>query len=236
MSEAPPDPTAPEPHEDRGWGPLEALGGLVAVVLVLLLGGSLVVAVAGEDGLDAVLGLQAVLELALIGVAGAFAARYARPAAQALGLRRPHSWRELIKLTVLGFGAYLASAFALSLLAGAPEQADIANELGFDEGLATAIVAGVLIVVVAPFCEEVFFRGFFFGGLRRGLPFWGAALGSGLLFGSIHLSDANLTASAQLAVLGVILAWLYEETDSLWAPIALHAFNNAVAFTFLVAG
>ncbi len=235
MSEPPPQ-GDPEAAGTRiGWGALEAVAGLFAVVLALILGGSIVVALAGEDGLDSVLGLQAVLELALIGVAVGFAARStARPAAEALGFSRPSSgW---LKLTALGFGAYLVCAIALSLIAGEPEQTDIADQLGFDEGLATALVAGVLIVLVAPLCEEVFFRGFFFAGLRRRLPFGAAALGSGLLFGLIHLGDANLIAGAQLAILGVILAWLYEETDSLWAPIALHCFNNALAFTFLVAG
>jgi membrane protease YdiL (CAAX protease family) len=37
-----------------------------------------------------------------------------------------------------------------------------------------------------------------------------------------------------LAVLGAMLAWLYERTGTLWAPIALHAANNALAFAFLV--
>ena len=231
-----PPPSEPGPADtELGWGALEAVAGLLAVLLALILGGSLVVALAGADGLDSVLGLQAVLEVALIGVAVGFAARSAaRPAAEALGFSRPRpGW---LKLTALGFGAYLACALLLSLVAGQPEQTDIADQLGFDEGLATAIVAGVLIVLVAPLCEEVFFRGFFFAGLRRRLPFGAAALGSGLLFGLIHLGDANLIAGAQLAILGVILAWLYEETDSLWAPIALHCFNNAVAFTILVAG
>lgn len=217
-----------------GWGPLEAGAGLFAVLLAFMLGGTLVVAVAGTKGLDSVLGLQAVLELSLVGVALAFARRGARATGEALGFRRPR--REWLKLTALGFGAYLVSALALALIAGEPEQTDIAERLGFDEGLATAILAGVLIVLVAPVCEEVFFRGFFFSGLRRRLPFGAAALASGLVFGLIHLGDANLIAGAQLAILGVILAWLYEESNSLWAPIALHCCNNAVAFTVLVAG
>jgi len=240
VSEPPPQPPLsgdPGPDSPRpGWGPVEAFTGLFALVLAVLLGGTIVIAIAGEDGLDSVLGLQAVLELALIGVAVGFASRGLRRASDALGFRRPRPDRNWLKLTALGFGAYLVCALVLTLIAGDPEQTDIADQLGFDEGLPTAIVAGVLIVVVAPLCEEVFFRGFFFAGLRQRLPFGAAALGSGLLFGLIHLGDANPIAGAQLAILGVILAWLYEETDSIWPPIALHCFNNAVAFTLLVAG
>jgi membrane protease YdiL (CAAX protease family) len=57
---------------------------------------------------------------------------------------------------------------------------------------------------------------------------------SALLFGAVHLSDANLIAGLQLAVLGLVLATVYERTDSLWSNIAVHMFNNAIAFTLLV--
>ena len=61
---------------------------------------------------------------------------------------------------------------AIVLVLGDPEQSDVADQLGFDSSTIAAIVAGLLIVVVAPFCEEIFFRGFFFAGLRSRLPFW----------------------------------------------------------------
>ena len=38
----------------------------------------------------------------------------------------------------------------------------------------------------------------------------------------------------QLAVFGVILAWLYERTGMLWAPVLAHAINNTIAFVLLV--
>jgi membrane protease YdiL (CAAX protease family) len=34
-------------------------------------------------------------------------------------------------------------------------------------------------------------------------------------------------------VLGILLAWLYERTGSLWLPIMLHVVNNAIAFAVL---
>ena len=38
----------------------------------------------------------------------------------------------------------------------------------------------------------------------------------------------------QLAILGVILALLFEKTKSLWPPIMLHAVNNTLAFSYLM--
>jgi membrane protease YdiL (CAAX protease family) len=54
---------------------------------------------------------------------------------------------------------------------------------------------------------------------------------SGLIFGGIHLEFFKLV---QLAVLGVILALLFEKTRSLWPPIILHAVNNSLAFAYLM--
>ena len=73
---------------------------------------------------------------------------------------------------------------AIVAIVGEPEQNDVADQLGFDENTFAAIAAAVLIVVAAPICEEIFFRGFFFGGMRSRMPFWPAALISAALFGA----------------------------------------------------
>lgn len=215
------------------WGPADGLLGIIGVIGVLIVGGLLIYPITGAEGIDVTLASQALLELALVGVAFWIARRRgeARPF-KALGLRRPNpGW---IKVAVAGYAIYFVAVIAIVLVLGDPEQSDVADQLGFDSSTIAAIVAGLLIVVVAPFCEEIFFRGFFFAGLRSRLPFWAAGLISALLFGAVHLSDANLIAGAQLTLLGLVLAGVYERTDSLWSNIAVHAFNNAIAFTLLV--
>lgn len=216
-----------------GWGPADTVLGVIGVIGALIVGGLLIFPITGADGVDATLASQAVLELALVGVA-VWIARWrgeGKPL-EALGLRRPRpGW---FKVAAAGYGIYFVAVIAIVTLVGEPEQSDVADQLGFDTSTLAAITAGVLIVVVAPICEEIFFRGFFFAGLRSKLPFWAAGLISALLFGAVHLSDANLIAGAQLMLLGLVLAGVYERTDSLWSNIAVHAFNNAIAFTLLV--
>ena len=96
------------------------------------------------------------------------------------------------------------------------------------------IAAGVLIVIAAPFAEEIFFRGFIFGGLRRRFSFLAAAVLSGLIFGLFHFTGlSSIGVVPQLALLGFALAWLYEKTGSIYPPIAVHALNNALAFAIL---
>ncbi len=90
-------------------------------------------------------------------------------------------------------------------------------------GLAWALLLGA---VVAPVAEEVFFRGFLYAGLRGrwGLG-WGLAV-SALIFGLAHLMPGVLV---PIALLGVVLAWLYEVTGSLWPSILLHMAINGLA-------
>ncbi len=204
-------------------------------LLLVVFGTIPVFALAGEDGLDATIGSQLVLEGAFLGAAIYFATRGGIALAAALGrlgLRRPRvPW---LGVTALTFFAYLVFAVLFSQLIADPEQVDVADQLGFDQSTLGAISAAFLIVMLAPLAEEVFFRGLFFGGLRARLSFPAAALISGAFFGSIHLVGGNWAVAVQLAVLGVGLAYLYERTGSLWAPISLHTVNNALAFLVLV--
>ena len=114
-----------------------------------------------------------------------------------------------------------------------PQQEDISNELGVgDESLFIAVTAVVLIAVLAPISEELFFRGFVFSGLRSRMSLWPAAVISGLVFGLVH-APTGITTVVPLAVLGAVLAWLYDRTGSLWPPVIAHAFNNALALAII---
>jgi hypothetical protein len=61
----------------------------------------------------------------------------------------------------------------------------------------------------------------------------GAATIDGLLFGVIHYDFSGADALLilpPLAVLGFTFCLVYERTGSLYPVIALHAFNNAIAY------
>lgn len=177
--------------------------------------------------------LQALLAVTLVGIAFVVAAGRAGGVAspRALGLRRPlRSWLGLAAAAYLG---YIVFALVYSSLVH-PEQEDVTRELGFGHGALGTIAAGLLIVIAAPISEEIFFRGFIFGGFRRRLAFPAAALLSALIFGFSHYTGAgSIAVVPQLALLGFALAWLYEETGSIYPPIAVHAVNNALAFAIL---
>jgi membrane protease YdiL (CAAX protease family) len=84
--------------------------------------------------------------------------------------------------------------------------------------------------VVAPMAEEIFFRGFLYGGLRGRIGIRRAMIVSALFFTALHLS---LELFLPIFVLGLFLAWLYEQTGSLYPGILLHAANNALSLLLL---
>jgi membrane protease YdiL (CAAX protease family) len=87
-------------------------------------------------------------------------------------------------------------------------------------------VVVVAIVILAPIAEEIFFRGVVFNAwLREGGRRW-AYIGSAALFAAIHLSLLSLL---PIFLLGLALAWVYERTRNLLAPIAMHATVNGIS-------
>ena len=94
------------------------------------------------------------------------------------------------------------------------------RELGAPAAL---LVAGILL---APIVEEIFFRGFLFPGLRGRYGWVKAMLLSAAIFAGFHLQWAALIPTF---LLGCMLAYLRERTDSLWPGIFLHFSINAVA-------
>ena len=86
-------------------------------------------------------------------------------------------------------------------------------------------------VFIAPFCEEVFFRGFVFPGLRHGMPLGWAIVISSLLFGVAHADPGSFPV---LFVIGLALAFLRWRTQSIWPCIMLHMLNNGIAALVIV--
>ncbi len=85
------------------------------------------------------------------------------------------------------------------------------------------------LAVWTPLVEEVFFRGFIFRPLlsRFGLP--AALIGSAAVFSLFHALPGVLL---PIFVTGMLLAYLYHRTGSLWPPITAHAAQNALVVLY----
>ena len=94
----------------------------------------------------------------------------------------------------------------------------------------------LIVILLAPFVEEVLFRGLVFGSLRqKSRP---VAYGvSCLLFALIHVWQFAVVQQdvtyyllmVQYLVPGLVLAWAYDHSGTLWSSIGLHAAVNALS-------
>ncbi len=244
-----------EPGEGRsgpgagapGWGPGRVAIGIVVLLVTTVFEVGIVSAFdPGLDSLGARLVTQAMLAITLIVVAFTLTAdpRHGIASAPVMGLRRPvrapFGLDSALGPTVgafvaaaIAYFAYIVAAAVYSSLTH-PEQKDITRDLGFGHGGWGTVAAALLIVAAAPVAEEIFFRGFIFGGFRGRFSFATAALISAAIFGVFHYTGAgSLGVVPQLAFLGFALAWVYEETGSIYPTMAIHATNNLLAFVIL---
>jgi membrane protease YdiL (CAAX protease family) len=89
----------------------------------------------------------------------------------------------------------------------------------------------IVTVFVAPFVEEVMFRGILYPTVKQ-LGFPKFALWSTSLF--FAFSHFNAMAFVPLLFMAAILTFLYETTENLLAPIVTHALFNATNFALLL--
>lgn len=86
-------------------------------------------------------------------------------------------------------------------------------------------------VIIAPFCEEIFFRGFLLPGLLHELsPVWAVVI-SALLFAIAHVDPGSFV---PLFVIGLCLGFLRLRSGSTWASISLHVLNNLLGSVLIV--
>ena len=91
-------------------------------------------------------------------------------------------------------------------------------------------------ILLAPITEELLFRGMIFGPICRKKP-WLAYVVSTLLFSGIHfiwyIEYLTLSNAFMLLLIytpaGLVLGWAYQNTRSIYGPIALHCSINLVA-------
>jgi len=149
-----------------------------------------------------------------------------------LALRRPRSWRRALGLCVLLLIVVYAAVAAIDpLLHGGREQG--LTPTGWQPDHAAAFVANFVVVAgVAPFAEELLFRGLGYSLLITRLGLWPTILTIGIAFGLYH---GLVQALPELALFGCALAWLRSRTDSVFPGMLLHATFNSIALIAAVA-
>jgi membrane protease YdiL (CAAX protease family) len=212
------------------WAPLAAvLFGISAAVLITGVAFGLVRAAGthvGGNSPGANIAATLAQDLCVVAAAVGVARLTARPRPWHFGLR-PASLKFAGAIAFMGIAGFFVFELVYSAVLHPKNPQKTVENLGADRNTTLLICGALLVIVVAPVCEEIFFRGFLFRVLRSRTSFWLAAIVDGVLFGVVHGVNA---AFPVLVVLGIVLCWVYERSGTLFATIAIHATNNVIAY------
>lgn len=155
------------------------------------------------------------------------------------GLRDRRWWLPLVlgvTITILMFTfQYLLSAVGyndwITGLLGGEDGTQEAVKMMKEADDPLAVVLMILMACIgAPLSEEIVFRGYVYGAVKKMGGTLYAILFSALFFSVVHM---NLPSLLPLFVLGVALAAVYELTGTLWAPVAVHFCFNSLSTFFI---
>ena len=151
-----------------------------------------------------------------------------------LGIQRFPSWMDILWVPT-GVITYLIltsiiTAIAMSVFTFVNYEQ--AQDTGFSNMSSQAeyVMAFIMLVIIAPIAEEILFRGYLFGKLRKYAPIWVAILITSLLFAIVHFA---WNVGFDVFALSIVLCLLRVVSGSLWPSIMLHMLKNSIAFYFL---
>ena len=153
----------------------------------------------------------------------------------ALGLRLP-AWPWLAAGIPLGFAGLVLQDVGGVLSRAIFPAANSTNQcVGIRASYGGSIALTLLAVaVLAPVAEEIIFRGFTFRWLQGRLPLWGAVLVSAALFSAAHAGWAEPTLFLPVFLSGLLLAYLYAKSRSVWPGVIVHITINTVGVILIL--
>ena len=98
------------------------------------------------------------------------------------------------------------------------------------KGTRLLLILTVLVTVIGPIAEELFFRGFAYPVFRKKVGVRNAILLVSVIFAMLHM---NIVSFFPILALGILLAYLYEKTGSLIPSITVHVIHNSAVIFFV---
>lgn len=132
---------------------------------------------------------------------------------------------------LLGLILPFAGGLLTQWLAQGHEVSQDIKQLGAQASPLLRFPLALLVVTAGPLVEELLFRGVLLSAAMRYVPAGTASFATALLFASVHLPDLGFLwyALPNLLLLGLVLAWLRLQSESIWPAVIAHSVNNALA-------
>ncbi len=137
---------------------------------------------------------------------------------------RTRPWLVLIWSCIAALGALIPSAWLQEQMPELPNIVEGEFDLILKERWGYLAIG-----LLAPFCEEMVFRGTILKSLLSStkLSAWGAIAISAFLFALIHMNPAQMP---HAFIIGLLLGWMYWRTGSILPGVAYHWINNSAAY------
>jgi len=170
-------------------------------------------------------------EGAMLFAAWLFSASKYRCGWRALGFRSFELKRASILVAIVLIAGILINLLYEWVLTALGVESAAALPSEFTQTGVSLAMFAALAVLVAPIAEETFLRGFILGGIGKRFGYgWGAVV-SALLFSLAHMQPGALL---PIFIFGLLLAWLYIRTGSIWPCIFTHLAYNSIALLFVI--
>jgi membrane protease YdiL (CAAX protease family) len=167
----------------------------------------------------------------------------------ALLLRRKWTWRAAFGLELRGRALLFGLVFFLAVMPFfwfystlyelglrwfgiTPKLQEVAVAITNDQPLATRLYLLGVATLVAPFFEELLFRGIFLPVLAKYMRVGWAVIAVGLLFAAIHV---HMTSLLPLFVMSIAFSLAYLYSGNLLVPVLMHALFNTFNLALLTA-
>ncbi|MGH2740756.1 MAG: lysostaphin resistance A-like protein [Actinomycetota bacterium] len=226
-----------EPAAEPTWRAVEAVPVALLALIVTSFASALAAVAGAGDGAFLLAGF--VFEASLAGFTILWVATRHPGSLPALRLSSTRTARDVAAGFWAGLATFAAAVlvvapliyFLIGLLSGGPIEPPQQEVLPANPSTMLVVLGGFVVILAAPFGEEVFFRGFLHSALRRRLGFPAAAAISSAVFAAFHVIP--LLMPVMFAV-GMALATVYERRASLLAAVAAHAAFNLVGYILIV--
>ena len=152
-----------------------------------------------------------------------------------LGINFKHFFKK-IKLGVAIYIAIIPILVLLVVFLGTlvqrlnyqPPVHPLANIILGEKNILFLIFLFLLGAIIGPIIEEIFFRGFAYPALKKKTGIFFSIIITATFFAALH---QNLFAFLPIFFLGVVLAYVYEKSDSLIPSMTIHILHNSLMIT-----
>lgn len=121
------------------------------------------------------------------------------------------------------FLTLLATSLVTKLIKYTPKEQVVVEIFMKHNNPAFLVYTSIFAAIAGPVVEELFFRGFMYNAVKKYTGIKWSIIITAALFAGLHSHPVGFL---PIMILGVLLAYLYEKTGTLVAPITVHVMHN----------